>query len=299
MCIRDRSNSDRLSFDELRAFRSEIGELVGDHKTVVKASTKRLKKLYAALSADQRAVATTHSPEALKAFNRADKFFKAGSQRIENALSLIGDVKSPEQAFDKIMKFANVRGGNIKVLRALQRSLPKDEWDSIASAVVRRMGMKNAGGVSGADAEFGVNEFVSKFAGLSGKGKDALFGASNPLRSELDNLINVAGFAKDIDSLRNAPNTGAVVLQGLLAGGLFLNAPKTAFAALAANVTARMMGSAKVVRWMAGLKSASNSRKAMSAHFARLKSVSDTLDPELREHVIRFSAAVPATLLGL
>ncbi len=88
-------------------------------------------------------------------------------------------------------------------------------------------------------------------------------------------------------------------MQGLLAGGLFLNAPKTAFAALAANVTARMMGSAKVVRWMAGLKSASNSRKAMSAHFARLKSVSDTLDPELREHVIRFSAAVPATLLGL
>ena len=47
-----------------------------------------LKRLYASLSQDMRAAATVAGDDALKAFNRANKFYSAGMKRINGALNL-------------------------------------------------------------------------------------------------------------------------------------------------------------------------------------------------------------------
>jgi hypothetical protein len=79
----------KLSWQDLKAFRSHIGEQAGAPSLTSDISQQALRKLYAALSQDMQATAKAEGPQALAAFNRANGFYRARQARIDNVLKLI------------------------------------------------------------------------------------------------------------------------------------------------------------------------------------------------------------------
>ena len=234
-----------LPYEALKDLRSGIGRSMGKLDGPMSSlPDAELKRLYASLSQDMRAAATAAGDDALKAFNRANKFYSAGMKRINGALKKVTKADTPERAYNNILALTTAdspRGSTAK-LQQLKVSLPKEQWSTVSSTILRKVGEARVGQRGAPDAsdfaEFSPSTFLTNWNKMDKGAKTVLTSGNIPqsARRELDNLALVAQRFKEkpvstgsaatnslLTFIAGVPTIGAVKTS-LIAGGTFLSA---------------------------------------------------------------------------
>jgi hypothetical protein len=243
-----------INWRDLKDFRSVIGEKIGEFRFGESASRNDLRSLYAALSEDMRETAASQGSSALARFERANRIYAEGQQRIENVLTdLIGrDGKlSAEKAgafIDRISQ-SNKSSSDIEKLRDVRKSIPLRDWNEVASSLISVIGQpSNSEGRS-----FSVDTFTRRFADMAPEAKALLFSGAgrDTLRVDLDKFARVSGGLARVNALRNTSNTAGQVLTGLTFYSLG-NLPALIGQAAASYGAAKLMTNPAFVRWATG-----------------------------------------------
>lgn len=260
-----------LSWQDLKQFRSIIGEEIGAERFSDSPARSQLRGLYGALSEDMRATAAARGPNALRTFERANNLNRNVETRIEDALvRILGDnsKNNPEAAAAAVQTIARSgrRSANLQQLGQIRASLMKGgEWDDVAAALIRLGGQPAAGEGRG----FNPQTFLNWYSGMTEDARRLLF-ADRPgtntgraeLRKALDSFVAVTQRLAGTNALRNTSNTtpgmigagavggaGAVIWNGLMS-------PLTAIgsaAGLAGNYyLAKVWTNPGFVRWATG-----------------------------------------------
>ena len=250
-----------LSFEDLKQFRTEIGDEIGEALIGEGTSRKELRGLYGALSEDMEATAASFGPKALSEFKRAnmaaqrnfdlqEKVFapligKDGDNSVESIANRFRALVTDGKATADLNDFAKLRG-----------AVGSEEWGDAQSAFVRMMGqpLKSEG------RDFSVQTFVKTLDDMTPKAKNILFGSKGPLRESLEDFAVVARKLAERDALRNTSNTaGQVTTGGLIAGigGLPALAASAAASAVFAKAftsktAAKLFVEPKFVKWATG-----------------------------------------------
>ena len=234
-----------LPYEALKDLRSGIGRSMGKLDGPMSSLPEaELKRLYASLSQDMRAAATAAGDDALKAFKRANKFYSAGMKRINGALKKVTKADTPERAYNNILALTTAdspRGSTAK-LQQLKVSLPKEQWSTVSSTILRKLGEARVGQRGAPDAsdfaEFSPSTFLTNWNKMDKGAKTVLTSGNIPqsARRELDNLALVAQRFKEkpvstgsaatnslLTFIAGVPTIGAVKTS-IIAGGTFLSA---------------------------------------------------------------------------
>lgn len=280
----------KLSWGDLKSFRSYIGELAGRQTLQESTSKDSLQRLYAGLSEDMRATAQDSGPGALKAFTRANSFYAARQGRINNTLKLIlgNDFqKSPESAFGQIDRWAREGGDSARLARTI-RSLPEDEASAVRATIFSRLGRASPGQQSAAGDAFSPASFGTQWSKLDHRAKSILFPGTE-YRQSLDDIANIAESMKASEKFANTSGTALAErlgnnLLGASVVGYILH-PTAAITGEGIGYSAGLLlGSPRFARWLA-----SSVRKpvgpATLAHINRLSSIA-AAEPQIGNEVL-------------
>lgn len=243
----------QLSWEDMKAFRTMIGEIVGQPGVTRDGSDiAQLRGLYAALSEDMAATAAAQGPGALKAWRRANQYWRGRQSRIDDVFStLLGKdgLRSDENVYKSINKWAQ-EGGDFKSLARTIRSMPDDEANTVRSTLVQRMGLAPKGAQSGDGTVFSPRKFATEWQGMDQRAKAVLFPDAKH-RADLEKLARVAEGMKGADEFRNWSGT-AVGVNSLLTGSVALtNAPVAIAMGLAQFGAGKLLANPKFARIMA------------------------------------------------
>lgn len=200
-----------LSFNDLRSMRTWVRQAQKNDRLRQTIGDADLQRLESSLTSDiYNNADRLASPRAAQELRRADKFYAAGNERINRALSGFARTPSGEGAFDRIIGAASNGGGaDIAKLRGLQRSLHPNEWREVASGAIARMG-------EGPDG-FDLGKFVSNYDKLSKDGAETLFGGRNAaLKPALDRVVAGARRANEADPAKFFGDSSASAFEGVL-----------------------------------------------------------------------------------
>lgn len=266
--------TETVDYQILRDIRSSIGQKLGSNDLLSDIPRAELKQIYGALSQDIKVLAQESSPQALQAFNRANKYTSAGHDRVDDYLQRISNKVNPDEVFGAIAK----GGEGTKSINVIKKSLKPEEWEVVASNVVRRLGkaspgQQNAVGDDALGDAFSVDKFVTDWNKL-GPARKAIFSGSDKIESYGDDLAKIARAAsvvKDAGKVsRNASGTAQAASKlaagtGLATGILTTN--PTLLAATAGSVAmnnagARLMSNPAFVKWLAQSAKIPTSRSA-------------------------------------
>lgn len=292
----DHYGGDTLPYEAISGMRSKVGRELGSISIGPDAIPRaELKRVYAALTSDMRIAAQAQGPNALKAFDRASAFYKAGMDRIDTMLEPI--VKS---GLDRDVFAAIESSGKQgpERLRAVRDSVSSDQWKILAATVAGRLGRPPAGQRGEGEALFSLQKFLSGYQTLRDAGSaDVLFGGPGMggIKQDLDALARAADRTSvSSKSFFNPPGT-ATALTGaniilMSIGGLIGGAPGLAGTAALATTgsygIAKMMVSPTVVHWLAeGTRVAPN---GLGAWIGRASAVAADADPDVREAIQGF-----------
>lgn len=247
-----------IDYVTLKSLRSSIGQKIGNNELVSDIPRAELKRVYGALTQDIKAAASESSPEALKAFERANKYTRTAHDRIDDYLERISTKVEPEKIFQAVAK----GGEGTQTINAVKRSLKPEEWEVVASNVVRRMGRSNSGNQTAEGDAFSVDKFVTDWDKL-GSAKKALFSGSPKLDSYGDDLAKIARVASTVkqSSRQGANYSGTAQAASRIAAGTGLatgviSASPTILGLTAGSIAmntagARLMSNPNFVKWLA------------------------------------------------
>ncbi len=203
-----------VRFTDLRGLRTWVREAQGNPTLRDSIGSANLQRLEGALTEDIYAnAASLAGPKAAAHLKRADDFYRAGSNRINNSLNTYFKALSGETAYSKVVSAAGSSStADAKTLVALKRSLKPEDWGDVSANVLSELGKPLPGAAEvGNDAGFSVSTFVSNYNKLSPRGKDILFGSTGGgggkatgLRKALEDLAWAADQAKKIEKGANA-----------------------------------------------------------------------------------------------
>lgn len=250
-----------LSWKTMQAYRSRIGEQLGDPMLFSDASRADLKRVYGALTEDMRLAAEARGPEALNAFNQATTFYQKGLNALESTWTkLLAKNFSPENAYT-LATSALDKGGTR--LGAVLRDLQPTERSVVAGTLLGRIG-QNAGG----NGEFDAGTFLRNWSRMNAGAKDALFEgtAYQEVRPYLDllsrvvengaatlkaaNHSNTAGTAHAIHLLTGGGAAAGGLEQGDLAGAAAGAAAGLALGVVPPWAAAKLITNPRVLRWL-------------------------------------------------
>lgn len=247
-----------VDYQTLKSLRSSIGQKIGNNELISDIPRAELKRVYGALTQDIKTAAANSSPEALKAFNRANAYTRTGHDRIDDYLERIATKVDTDKIFSAVAK----GGEGTKTINAVKRSLKPEEWEVVASNVIRRMGRSNSGAQNAEGDAFSIDKFVTDWDKL-GAAKKALFSGSDNLNSYYDDLSKIARIASTVkQSGRQAANysgtaqaASRIAAGAGLASGILSTNPTvlglTAGSIAMNNAGARLMTNPKFVKWLA------------------------------------------------
>ena len=236
-----------VPYELLKDLRSNIGKSIGKMDGPMSDLQEAdLKRLYASLTDDMRLAAEAAGPDAVKAFERANKFYRAGQARIDNVIKDVANAKSPEIAYNKIvgMTLDNSPRGSVKALTQLKKSLPKEEWSTVSSTILKKLGDTSAGraGAEGTTA-FSASSFLTNWNKMSNPAKTVLTSGNVPqsVRRELDDLATTVARFKGAGGERNFSNTGTIITTAALTAGTIADALKAGIASGSLYLSARAL----------------------------------------------------------
>jgi hypothetical protein len=250
--------ADNLDYSTLKSLRSSIGQKIGNNELVSDIPRAELKRVYGALTQDIKVAAQGAGDDALKAFERANRYTRTGHDRIDDYLERISTKVEPEKIFQAV-----ARGGEgTQTINAVKRSLKPEEWEVVASNVVRRMGRASSGNQTAEGDAFSVDKFVTDWDKL-GSAKKALFSGSEKLDSYGDDLAKIARVASTVkQAARQGSNySGTAQAASRIAAGTglatgVLSASPTILGLTAGSIAmntagARLMANPGFVKWLA------------------------------------------------
>jgi len=280
--------ADSVDYNTLKLLRSQIGRKLGSNDLISDIPRAELKRLYGALSDDIKTAANNASPDALKAFERANNFTRSGHKRIDDFVDRVAKKVDLSKIFDSVTK----GGEGSQVINAFKRSLKPDEWDVVVSNVVRRLGKDNAGKQDALGEAFSLDKFLTDYNKL-GTAKKALFSGTkktNSYAKDLEDIAKVAHRVKESSAeLAGRSGTGQLVAATGVGSGLgfSLLAGNTPVAASLIGLVgvnrgaAHLMSSPAFVKWLA--KSSAKTEIDLGKRIAELGVVvSNSTDAEAR-----------------
>lgn len=198
-----------ISWGAVKKLRTDIGEAIGTNRgTLADEDVGRLKQLYGALTQDMEDAAKSAGPEAYASWRRANKYYKAGADRIEGALDKTIKADSPERAFEAFANMAKAdrSTSDITRVRRIRASMSRKEWDNVAASIVDRLGKSPAGQQGAAGDTFSPGVFLTEWNKLDKEAKRLLL--PDDARAEFEKIARVAEKVKAGNLERNMSNTG-------------------------------------------------------------------------------------------
>jgi hypothetical protein len=304
-----------IPFGALRRVRTDIGELINKPDiTGRRPPPGQLARMYGALVADIRAAADAAGPQARRALNTHDRYVRfnrsegvGGAESRLARLQKLEDAGSGEEAYKYAM--AQSKDGGSRLF-ALRRSMPREDWDTLAASVLSRLGRAkpNAEGfvALGEDTgRFSVASFLTNYSTLKPEAKRALFMGTRyaQLVPELDRVARVVARIKDADSFANWSGTARAmgvlgILQGVTEGAVggdgSIIAGTVGFAVVAPAAAMKLLTNPRFVAWLAdaGGRQMTNPAR-FSAHLGQIANIA-IAEPEIREEVQQFVDAMRA-----
>jgi hypothetical protein len=282
-----------ISWQDLKQFRTAIGEKIGEMRFGESSRTSDLRSLYAALSEDMQNTAAANGPRAVAAFNRANTMNRQNEQLIQGALTRIlgpdGNM-TPERAAAAVqaMTKGGKAGGDIRTLAQIKGATVKSgAWDEIASTLIHLGGQP----ANSEGRAFSPQTFVQWYADMSEPARQLLF--KPELRKSLDGFVAMNQQLARLKGLSNSSNTTPTMIgsAAITAGGLAAVSHPMAVLGIigggAANYgMAKLWTSPAFVRLMTGLgrASASGSQHAVQSQVGRLAKFA-AANPEFSEPV--------------
>jgi hypothetical protein len=277
----------KLSMDELKSMRSKIGEQM-EAPTIGPDSIPRgqLKMLYGALTQDMRAAAAAQGPEAVRALARAEGNYKIRMGIIDR-LDQITNKDAPEGVFQAIDRAATAGGGqDAGLLGAVKRTTTPDEWNDVASAVVRRLGNPKPGlPRAPGEPDFSIGSVATNWRKLTPRAKDMLFGPDKPgtPRAGLEELSRVAASLQNVGKLANTSHSAEVGVAFAMVADLFhaLGQGRAPIPELVAFTGAygasKLLMNPAFARWLYRAPSIINSAPAMMGNSLALAALGNSL----------------------
>lgn len=263
-----------IPYKDLASLRRHIGEMLGSKDLISDVPRAQLKRLYASLSEDIKAVAADNG--ALAAFNRANVFTSAGHTRLDDFVARVANKVDLDKVFQ-----AMARGGDgVQSLNAIKRSLKPEEWEAVGANVIRRLGEATNGQQDSIGDVFSVPKFLTDWNKL-GASKSVLFSGSPKLNEYAKNMDKIARVADRVkESLREGANpsgTGQLVANVSLGTGAVTGAVTGNWLAVAGVLgtivtnksASTLLTSPKFVQWLAS----AGTNKDLPAHIARLEAI--------------------------
>jgi hypothetical protein len=298
-----------VSWEDLKDFRSLIGERIGEMRFGESSRTSDLRALYAALSEDMRTTASQMGPGALRAFERANTMNRQNEELIQDALTRIlgkDGQMSPEKAAAAIQ--AMTRGGkatgDLRTLAQIKGATVRSgAWDEVASTLIHLGGQP----ANSEGRAFSPQTFVNWYSDMSEPARAMLF--KPELRKSLDGFVAMNQQLSRIKGLTNTSNTTPTMIGSgvIAAGGLAsVTHPSAILAILAGGAAnygmAKLWTNSQFVRLFTGLGKASLSANpnAISSQVGRLSKFA-AKNPEFSEpvqHILRQIANDNAPRMG-
>lgn len=179
----DSTQNGRLTFETIRGLRSEIGAVISNPDLLPDVNTASLKRLYGALSDDILDAAHLNArnvpgnERAVLAVTRANNFYRAGLDRLEDTLKTVwskveGLGYTPEAIYKSAISEA-AEGPTI--LRSLRKSLTDREWRVVSASMLRRLGKVAGKEQAFAGQTFSADTFLTNWNNLSTAARRELF----------------------------------------------------------------------------------------------------------------------------
>lgn len=262
-----------LSWQDIKSFRSYIGEKAGRPTLQQDTSKDSLDALYGSLSQDIQQAATAHSPEAAKAFSRANNYWRGRQARLNDVMTkLVGKDgnMAPEATFAQIERWAGVKGGDYGTLARAVRSMPADEANTVRATIIDRLGDASAGRQNAEGNAFSPDTFLTQWSNLSDRAKAVLFQGDH--RKALDDLATVFDGSKASRGFDNNSRTG-IATSGLGTLAAIMLEPITGTAIAGSQfLTGKLLASPKFARWLAASAKKPNP-SAQLAHVNQLTAI--------------------------
>ena len=290
---------DALPYEVLKRMRSAVGKRISNPSLTSDVPTGDLKQVYAAISRDMEAAAAEVGPSALKAFSRANNFYRSGLQRIEDTLQQLTNKARPEQVFAALESGA--KQGPTQV-RAVMKSLTSGERKVLTGGIVRRLGRATPGQQVDDGSAFSFETFLTNWNRLDKSAKNALFDwpGLHGMKADIEALARASSRVRESSrAFANPSGTagagvgqtavfvgGGSALTGALTGATELLAfpAVMAMGAAGANLSARLMTSKPFVRWLA--QSTRIKPNGFAGHLGRLSAVASS--SEDREAILEY-----------
>jgi len=295
-----------LTFDGIKTLRTSVREMLKPGRLPADMSGTELKRIYVGLSKDlKESVSRSGGPDAVAAFQRANRYSGLVAERRKALDSILGHTKSNEGVAATVQRLAGEGStANIKLLRAARRSVSADEWNDVVSSTIGKMGLSDKG-------EFSGDRFLTAYGKISPQAKDVLFsstgltssnalGKMQTLRQSLDDIATLSRRMAQLQKFANTSKTTdtatalgevgamykAIVSGGFVEpltviGGLLGGRGLAAY--LSRPVTAKMISDwtrryANVPRTVAGARSLGDATKTLIGRLATVQAAPDIND---------------------
>ncbi|MES2904005.1 MAG: hypothetical protein V4696_07455 [Pseudomonadota bacterium] len=283
-----------LSWDDLKAFRTSIGETIEGPVLSEGTSRQSMRRLYSALSDDMEATARAQGPRALGAFRQANRAAQERFDAIDNVITPIlgrDGQRGGEAVFNRLQAWANERTGDHVRLGRFMRSIPEENANAVRASMISRLGEAAPGQQNATGGLFSPNTFLTNWNRLSDRAKAVLFDGEH--RQALDDLATLASGMREGRRFSNASESSRATIATASIGtaGASVLAGPGAMILASGNLAgqyglSRMMASPRSARWLAALVKKPNPA-AQRAHIQRLTALA------------RSEPAIATDILGL
>jgi len=302
----------RVTFEELRRFRTNVGNDLSDPVIAGMTTTQRkgLDPVYGALTDTMNGKAGQF-PNGQALLSKADRYTRFHSNQTLPILQRIKDLEFDEAVYN--FALSGSKDGGSKLLK-IRRNLTPEEWDLVAGTVLGRMGLPTAARQAGrrvgeAANGFSVASFLTNFSRMSPGAQNALFSGTRykSLKPQLDNLVRAVELARNNDSLSNVSGTARVLLAAagvLSAGGTVGGAVSgeetsgTITGALgtgavsffiAPRYAAKLITNPRFVGWLSqAIRLSTRGEGSFARHIGRLATIGE-VEPEIKDAVREFA----------
>jgi hypothetical protein len=188
-----------ISMEGARGLRSDVRD-AGDLSPHPGLNAGDYNRIAQAITGDMRFAAHQHGagPE----FETAEKRFSEIAAR-NTVLNKIRR-SSGEAAISKLTGAAREKGGDVRLLQGLQKTMPAAEFQQIGGSILHELGSAPATG------HFSLDRFVTGWNKLSGDAKQALFSASH--LKNIDDIVHLGQHLKSALSTTNKSHTAQALI---------------------------------------------------------------------------------------
>lgn len=288
------SNNGNLSYEQVRQLRTFVGNnAFGKNAPIGNVSEGQWKQLYGALSSDVKRALKAQGPQAIRAYETANRIYERGKTEINDALGFIFKSADGAQGInDQLLSLAKDKGRatNLSTLATIKKRVGPENWNEVASSVVMQLGRNS-------DGEFSVDKFLTAYKQLNPKARSLIFGHKPNLKQNLDNLANAAGRRKDSRGFVNRSHTGNAVMTGAALVGASIDAGITGLSLGAGWGLGELLTNPKVVGWLVGANAAARTgnQKYITNKVAGLRAMFKPNDP-LHDLAMSWADSIEAEL---